>query len=63
VRLSNCHNFPDFRELARRRLPGPIFNYIDGAAEQQMRLRQRCEAINKSGVVGSSTEACAKKES
>jgi L-lactate dehydrogenase (cytochrome) len=31
VRLTNCHNFHDFRELARRRLPGPIFNYIDAA--------------------------------
>ena len=29
--LRNCHNFHDFRRLAKRRLPGPIFNYIDGA--------------------------------
>ena len=31
--LSDCHNFRDFRELAKRRLPGPIFNYIDGAED------------------------------
>ncbi len=30
MRLKHCYNFHDFRELARRRLPGPIFNYIDG---------------------------------
>ena len=27
------------RELARRRLPGPIFNYIDGAADDEVTLR------------------------
>jgi hypothetical protein len=27
MRLDNCHNFHDFRALARRKLPGPIFNY------------------------------------
>ena len=35
MRLSDCHNFHDFRELAERRLPGPIFNYIDGAADDE----------------------------
>ncbi len=34
MRLKHCHNFHDFRELARRRLPGPIFNYIDGADDE-----------------------------
>ena len=33
--LAKCHNFHDFRDLARRRLPSPIFNYIDGAAEDE----------------------------
>ena len=35
MRLNNCHSFADFRELARRRLPSPIFNYIDGAADDE----------------------------
>jgi hypothetical protein len=39
VRLSNY--FHDFRELARRRLPGPIFNYIDGAADDGDRPERR----------------------
>ena len=33
MRLSDCHNFMDFRKLAKKRLPSPIFNYIDGAAD------------------------------
>ena len=40
MRLSQCHNFHDFRELARRRLPGPIFNYIDGAADDEVTHRK-----------------------
>jgi L-lactate dehydrogenase (cytochrome) len=33
--VNDCHNADDFRELARRRLPGPVFHYIDGAADDE----------------------------
>ena len=36
MRLKDCHNHHDFRSLARKRLPGPIFNYIDGAADDEV---------------------------
>ncbi len=35
MKLSDCHNVADFRELARRRLPYPVFHYIDGAADDE----------------------------
>ena len=35
MRLKHCLNFHDFRRLAKKRLPGPIFNYIDGAADDE----------------------------
>jgi L-lactate dehydrogenase (cytochrome) len=34
--LDDCNNIEDFRELARRRLPGPVFHYIDGAADDEV---------------------------
>lgn len=40
MRLVQCHNFHDFRRLARRRLPSPIFNYIDGAADDETTHRR-----------------------
>ena len=40
MRLTQCHNFHDFRRLARRRLPGPIFDYIDGAADDETTHRR-----------------------
>jgi L-lactate dehydrogenase (cytochrome) len=35
MRLSDCHNIDDFRLLARKRLPWPVFDYIDGAADDE----------------------------
>ena len=33
--LADCQNIADFRELAKRRLPYPVFHYIDGAADDE----------------------------
>jgi L-lactate dehydrogenase (cytochrome) len=35
-RLADCQNIDDFRELARRRLPFPVYHYIDGAADDEV---------------------------
>lgn len=45
MRLQDCHNFQDFRRLAQRRLPGPIFNYIDGAADDEATYRRNTAAF------------------
>jgi L-lactate dehydrogenase (cytochrome) len=45
MRLTDCHNFHDFRKLAKRRLPGPIFNYIDGAADDEATHRRNTAAF------------------
>ncbi len=49
--LKQCHNFHDFRELARRRLPGPIFNYIDGAADDEVTHRKNTDSFNAVDLV------------
>jgi L-lactate dehydrogenase (cytochrome) len=51
VRLADCHNFHDFRRLARRRLPGPIFDYIDGAADDEVTYRRNTEAFERCDLV------------
>ncbi len=35
MRLTDCHNIDDFRRLAKARLPFPVFDYIDGAADDE----------------------------
>src|SRR5215831_13573016 len=51
MRLSHCHNFRDFRELARRRLPGPIFDYIDGAADDEVTNRRNVASFEDCDLV------------
>ena len=44
--LKDCHNFSDFRKLAKRKLPSPIFHYIDGAADDEVTYQRNTEAFN-----------------
>ena len=51
MRLGNCYNFHDFRLLAKRRLPGPIFDYIDGAADDEVTHRRNAIAFETCDLV------------
>jgi L-lactate dehydrogenase (cytochrome) len=49
--LNRCHSILDLRELARRRLPAPIFNYLDGAAETEVTARRNTAAFDEEHLV------------
>lgn len=51
MRLSDCHNFCDFRRMAQRKLPGPIFNYIDGAADDEVTYRRNTASFESCDLV------------
>ena len=53
MRLKHCHNFQDFRTLAQKRLPSPIFNYIDGGADDETTYRQNTNAFDRCDLVPS----------
>jgi L-lactate dehydrogenase (cytochrome) len=53
MRLLDCHNFHDFRRLAKRRLPGPIFDYIDGGADDEVSLRRNTASFEECDLVPS----------
>ena len=40
-------NIDDLRTLAKRRLPKAVFDYLDGGAEQEITLRENCEAFKR----------------
>ena len=44
-RLARAANIDDLRAIARRRLPGGIFDYIDGAAEDEVTMRANVAAF------------------
>ena len=51
MKLSQCHNFKDFRQLAKETLPDPIFNYIDGAADDEVTYRRNTSAYDSVDLV------------
>ena len=53
MRLSNCHNFKDFRKLAKKRLPAPIFHYIDGAADDEITYKRNTSAYDDVDLIPS----------
>ena len=51
MNLGQCHNFSDFRTLAEKRLPGPIFHYIDGAADDEVTYKRNSQSFNDVDLV------------
>ena len=49
--INNCHNVEDFRSLAKRKLPSPIFHYIDGAADDEITYKRNTESYEKCDLV------------
>lgn len=49
--LGECHNIADLRQLSRRRLPRPIFDYLDGAAEDEQTAARNTAAFNENKLI------------
>ena len=45
--IKDCNNTSDFRRLAKKRLPAPLFHYIDGGADDEVTLRRNTEAFDQ----------------
>lgn len=46
MRLKHCNNVMDLRRLAKRKLPWPIFNYLDGGADDEITLARNSAAFD-----------------
>jgi L-lactate dehydrogenase (cytochrome) len=44
--INRCFNIMDFRRIAKRKLPAPVFHYLDGGADDEWSLRRNTEAFN-----------------
>jgi L-lactate dehydrogenase (cytochrome) len=51
MNLNDCYNFEDFRKLAKKKLPAPIFHYIDGGADDEVTLNRNTDAFNDCDLV------------
>jgi L-lactate dehydrogenase (cytochrome) len=45
--LARCHDVEDLRREARRRLPGPVFGYVDGGSDDEVTLRANRAALRR----------------
>lgn len=46
MRLRQCNNLMDFRRIARRKLPLPVFHYLDGGADDEVTLARNTTAFD-----------------
>ena len=51
MNLKDCHNVEDFRKLAKKKLPSPIFHYIDGGSDDEITLKRNTDSFNKCDLI------------
>ncbi|MDJ0582037.1 alpha-hydroxy acid oxidase [Crocosphaera sp.] len=51
MNINSCRNTHDFRALAQARLPSPVFNYIDGAADDEVTYRRNTTAYEECDLI------------
>jgi L-lactate dehydrogenase (cytochrome) len=44
-RLAACYDVADLRRVARRRIPQPVFDYVDGAADEELAVAANASAF------------------
>ena len=53
MKLSDCFNVDDFRKLAKKNLPSPIFHYIDGGADDEVTLQRNTSSFDSCDLIPS----------
>ena len=51
MNINDCLNYDDFRKLAKKKLPAPIFHYIDGGSDDEETLKRNTEAFDDCDLV------------
>ena len=51
MKLTDCYSFEDFRKLAKKKLPNPIFNYIDGGSDDEITLNRNTDSFNNCDLI------------
>ena len=49
--LEDNFNFEDFRSVAKKKLPAPIFHYIDGWSDDEVTLKRNTESFSECDLV------------
>ena len=49
--VTDCYNIEDFKRLAKKKLPAPIFHYIDGGADDETTLKRNTDSFSKCDLI------------
>ena len=49
--IKDCYNIEDFKKLAKKNLPAPIFHYIDGGADDETTLKRNTDSFSKCDLI------------
>ena len=49
--FKDSYNFEDFRKIAKKKLPAPIFHYIDGGSDDEVTLKRNTDSFSKCDLV------------
>jgi L-lactate dehydrogenase (cytochrome) len=49
--IKDCYNIEDFKKLAKKNLPAPIFHYIDGGADDEITLKRNTDSFSKCDLI------------
>ena len=49
--IKDCYNIDDFKKLAKKNLPSPIFHYIDGGSDDETTLKRNTESFSKCDLI------------
>ena len=44
-RLGSCYDVADLRRVAKRRIPRPVFDYVDGGADEEIAVAANSAAF------------------
>ena len=51
MQVKHCHNIGEFREMAKSRIPSPLFHYIDGGADDEFTLKRNTSAFEEYDLI------------
>jgi L-lactate dehydrogenase (cytochrome) len=49
--IKDCYNIEDFKKLAKKKLPAPIFHYIDGGSDDETTLKRNTDSFSKCDLI------------
>ena len=49
--IKECYNIDDFKKLAKKKLPAPIFHYIDGGSDDETTLKRNTDSFSKCDLI------------